>query len=90
MDISPKVFEVIILGAIPIVVHGPLDDAYQQLPVAFVDDAISFLSEQNKTNSMNLMYQWEKTLAPYYYANSVLRNQTLYRCQINIVQYLFL
>ena len=42
MDLCPKLSEAILLGAIPTVVHGPLEDSYQQLPVAFIDDAISF------------------------------------------------
>jgi hypothetical protein len=36
LDPSPKAWEAIMLGTIPIIQHSTLDDAYSQLPVAFV------------------------------------------------------
>ncbi len=35
---SPKAWEAVLLGCIPIVQHSTLDDAYSQLPVVFVTE----------------------------------------------------
>jgi hypothetical protein len=37
MDPSPKAWEAIMVGSIPIIARSTLDDAYQHLPVAFVE-----------------------------------------------------
>ena len=42
-DPSPKCWETIAIGAIPILVHGPLDDSYSQFPIAFINSSTSFL-----------------------------------------------
>jgi hypothetical protein len=38
LDPSPKAWEAIMLGTIPIIQHSTLDDAYAMLPVVFIDD----------------------------------------------------
>lgn len=58
VDPSPKAWQALQFGAIPIVQRGPLDEAYAQLPVAFVDDW--------STNSLSLdvLARWQSDLAP--------------------------
>mmetsp|Transcript_3145 Transcript_3145/g.4437 ORF Transcript_3145/g.4437 Transcript_3145/m.4437 type:complete len:239 (-) Transcript_3145:141-857(-) len=81
LDPSPKCWETIALGTIPILVSGPLSDSYSLLPVAFVDSAADFLA--NPANqSMRLLEQWLRELGPYYVPHSELRNQTLRRLQM--------
>ena len=38
LDPSPKAFEAVLSGSIPIIQHYPGDDAYREFPVVFVDD----------------------------------------------------
>jgi hypothetical protein len=38
IDPSPKVWEALCLGCIPIIKHSPLDDIYNMFPVVFVND----------------------------------------------------
>ena len=34
-----------------------------QLPVAFIENPLWFLSEENKTHSINLMTKWKESLS---------------------------
>lgn len=57
IDPSPKAFEAIFLGTIPIIKRGFIDDAYGQLPVAWVDDWSELFYNPNigmKNSSFNL------------------------------------
>ena len=38
LDPSPKAWEALCLGCIPIIKHSALDDIYSEFPVVFVDD----------------------------------------------------
>ncbi len=38
IDPSPKAWEAMLVGTIPIIQHGTIDDAYERLPVMFVDN----------------------------------------------------
>eukprot|EP01041_Mallomonas_annulata_P000906 gene906-1760_t len=77
IDPSPKAWEAIRAGTIPIILNNTLLDAYTQLPVAFVNNFTEFL--YGGISSMNIMKHWLRTLGPYYEEGSALRNQTLYR-----------
>lgn len=59
-DPSPKCWQAIICGAIPVIEHSPLDRAYERLPVVFIDswDATNITRE--------FLAQWETKLAPFY------------------------
>lgn len=76
IDPSPKAWTAIANGSIPVIASSPLDDAYSQLPVAFVDrwDEHS-LSEEK-------LCEWIQRLAPYY-DNSELRLDILERLQLD-------
>jgi len=76
IDPSPKAWETIILGSIPIIEHSSLDGAYSQLPVAFVKNMTDFITWTNHTA---VLQQWKEELEPYYIEHSEKRNQTLYR-----------
>eukprot|EP01036_Dinobryon_divergens_P022433 gene22433-30686_t len=80
LDPSPKCWETIALGTIPILVSGPLDDSYSHLPVAFIKSSTDFL--QGGQKSMALLDKWMKELGPYYEVGSEKRNQTLYRLSL--------
>jgi len=70
IDPSPKAWQSIMHGAIPIIKSGPLDDAYAQLPVAFVKDwTWNFLTVEK-------LNQWQVQLEKYY-NDPELRAQTL-------------
>jgi len=76
IDPSPKAWEAIIAGTIPIIEHSTLDDAYKELPVAFVDSIPSFLQGNSSVINATLL-NWVNTLGKHYECGSVLRNQTL-------------
>ncbi|WP_127563026.1 hypothetical protein [Nioella ostreopsis] len=58
LDPSPKAWQALIHGAIPIIKRGPLDAAYARLPVAFVDDwEARFLTPE-------ILSRWQVDLAP--------------------------
>ena len=76
LDPSPKAWESIKIGTIPIVEESPLVDAYGQLPIAWVRDLKAFLLWDNVSVVLNT---WLQDLGPYYEMNSVLRNETLNR-----------
>lgn len=79
LDPSPKAWEVLVLGSIPILQRSPLQNGYKKLPVAFVDSIVDFLDPQNEAKSKKQMEQWEQELGPYCVFGSALRNETFYR-----------
>lgn len=76
LDPSPKAWATIANGSIPIIKSSPLDDAYSQLPVAFVDDW-----DEDCLNEAKLQ-AWMDTLSPYYEVDH-LREQTVYRLSLD-------
>lgn len=60
IDPSPKCWEAILLGCIPIIQHSTLDGAYARLPVAFVDAWTSDCITPQK------LQQWLRDLQPYF------------------------
>lgn len=79
IDPSPKAWESILLGTIPIIQSSTLDDAYQQLPVVFIQDWATFFKHPNVTA---LLQEWLERLSPYYEPDSPLRSRTL---QVRII-----
>jgi hypothetical protein len=77
MDPSPKAWESIMAGSIPIIQHSTLDDAYRHLPVAFVDSWEQLLQPANATAMEALLRGWIEELQPYYVPGSALRKRTL-------------
>jgi len=76
LDPSPKAWQSIACGSIPIIKSSVLDDAYAQLPVAFVDD----WSED--CLSIEKLEAWRQQLAPYYEPGP-LRTETLRRLSLD-------
>lgn len=75
LDPSPKAWETILAGTIPIIRRNAVSDAYEHLPVAFVDDwADLFLDEKKGREMMNV---WLRKLGPYYVQGSALRRRTI-------------
>jgi hypothetical protein len=60
LDPSPKAWESLILGTIPIIQHFPGDDAYRHLPVVFVE---SFTESSITPEALAL---WRQQLLPWY------------------------
>ena len=60
IDPSPKAWEAILCGCIPIVAHSALDAAYSQLPVVFVDD----WSDDALTPTK--LAEWQARLEPWF------------------------
>lgn len=63
-DTSTKSWETMLLGTIPIIERNALDDAYGQLPVAFVPNMTDFVLHW--TNKSEVMKQWLQELGPFY------------------------
>ena len=74
LDPSPKAWESIKIGTIPIIEENPLIDAYGMLPIAWVKDLKAFMLWPNVST---VLANWLKELGPYYVPNSSLRNRTL-------------
>lgn len=74
LDPSPKAWEAIMLGSIPVIQHSTLDDAYQHLPVVFINDW-NKLFDSPKLVRLRLQALREK-LAPYY-SDPVMRAMVL-------------
>lgn len=74
IDPSPKAYESIIAGTIPILMRSNVDDAYGELPIAFVDKWEDLFLSPNATE---MLQKWVVELAPYYARGSELRWQTL-------------
>lgn len=72
LDPSPKAWEAIAMGTIPIIRHFAGDGAYRQLPVVFVD------AFDNETISIQNLKDWRGALAKYY-EDRVLRKEVIRR-----------
>eukprot|EP01036_Dinobryon_divergens_P028137 gene28137-37035_t len=77
IDPSPKAWESILAGTIPIIEKSPLSDGYERLPVMFVDNWASDLFEN--PHAEELLEETRKRLAPFYAEGSALRKRTLER-----------
>ena len=60
LDPSPKAFEALLSGTIPIIQHYAGDDAYRELPVVFVDDW------EIETITAERLATWRDKLTPYF------------------------
>eukprot|EP01034_Spumella_vulgaris_P030416 gene30416-37627_t len=78
LDPSPKAWEAVLLGTIPIVESGPLDDAYRLLPVALVRNMTEFL-QQDEEDVKEMMERWIDELGPHYVEGSKERSEALRR-----------
>jgi len=58
LDPSPKAWQALIHGAVPIIRKGPLDAAYARLPVAFVD------AWEADALTPEILSRWQADLAP--------------------------
>jgi hypothetical protein len=78
LDPSPKAWETILAGTIPIVQRSQIADAYEHLPVAFVDNwqELFLIDEEQGEKKLR---GWLNKLAPYYIEGSDLRQRTLNR-----------
>ena len=76
LDPSPKAWTCIANGTIPIIKSSPLDDAYQQLPVAFVEDW------DEDCLSLERLSNWIDTLSPFY-EDPTLRAETLNKLSLD-------
>ena len=85
MDPSPKAWEAIMAGTIPIIQHSTLDDAYMLLPVAFVDTWEELLQPSNYTLLEQRLRGWMAELQPYYEHGSALRRKTLDVSTVHVV-----
>ena len=65
LDPSPKAWEAIMLGTIPIIQHSTLDDAYEQLPVVFIQ-RWQHLFEGDLAIIRSRLRRIAETLSPYY------------------------
>ena len=75
LDPSPKAWESLMLGTIPIIQHSTLDDAYKQFPVIFVKNWLELFIEDKEVVRHRLEVLRQK-LAPYY-INPLLRAQVV-------------
>jgi hypothetical protein len=74
LDPSPKAWEAIMMGTIPIIEHTPLDDAYAQLPVVFIDQWARLFKDVHRVRER--LTQLRNVLLPYY-ADDKLRPMVL-------------
>lgn len=77
IDPSPKAWEALMLGTIPIIQHSTLDDAYSQLPVAFVNDWNELFDDIDAAHRK--LKTFHAALSPYY-SNPKLRKDVLQVC----------
>jgi len=75
IDPSPKAWEAILHGTIPIVQHSTLTDGYEKLPVMFINNWDELFT--NPEQAEILLKNWLHKLAPFYGKNSELRLKTL-------------
>jgi hypothetical protein len=84
-DTSPKSWETMLFGTIPIMERNALEEAYLQLPVAMVDNITDFVLYN--PNKVQMMEQWVKELGPYYKdplsPNSLFQKVTLPRLKVS-------
>ena len=77
IDPSPKAWESIMAGSIPIIQHSTLDDGYKHLPVVFITSWEELFRPANSTTMQELLKGWIEVLQPYYVQGSELRKKTL-------------
>ena len=78
IDPSPKAWESILAGTIPIIQSTWLDDAYSQLPLVIIHDWHTVFNQSRSTTEIQAMlHAWASALAPYYEVGSAKRNATL-------------
>eukprot|EP00601_Ochromonadales_sp_CCMP2298_P016600 CAMPEP_0173229914 /NCGR_PEP_ID=MMETSP1142-20121109/7426_1 /TAXON_ID=483371 /ORGANISM="non described non described, Strain CCMP2298" /LENGTH=421 /DNA_ID=CAMNT_0014158879 /DNA_START=220 /DNA_END=1481 /DNA_ORIENTATION=- len=77
VDPSPKAWESILVGSIPIVQRLTIGDSYAHLPVAFVDDWAQLLDPPDEAALQQLLQGWVRELGPYYVPGSELRRKTI-------------
>lgn len=77
-DPSPKAFEAIYIGTIPIIIYSPYTaDAYEHLPVVFIDSWEDiFTNDTVLVESM--LRRWINELEPFYEENSEKRRHTIH------------
>jgi len=80
LDPSPKAFEAIHEGTIPIIERTVIYDAYQHLPVMWIDSWGQFF-QQPEAQVVALLQRWRDQLAPYYEPSSALRHATIKKLQ---------
>lgn len=80
IDPSPKAWVGILLGTIPIIEFNSLYDAYKELPVAFVNNTVSFL-KLSEAEIKSQLLGWENQLGKYYVYNSPEREGMLQKLQ---------
>lgn len=85
VDPSPKAFEAIHEGTIPILRKSIVYDAYRHLPVAWVDTWEELFTPENVGMSSNrtLLRRWIDELGPYYVEGSKLRTETLNKLKLS-------
>ena len=76
LDPSPKAWEALALGTIPIIKHYEDDSAYRELPVVMVDDW------SNKTITLENLERWRKKLMPFH-TDLILREKFLHKLSMN-------
>ena len=75
IDPSPKAWQSILAGAIPIIQHSTLDEAYKKLPVVFVDKFDeTTITEEN-------LNKWYDELKDYYF-DPIKRKEVLYKLSV--------
>jgi hypothetical protein len=78
IDPSPKAFEAILVGTIPIIRYTPfIFDSYSLLPVVFVRDW-SDIFGQNDDQVQSLLATWIDRLSPYFEVKSTKRSKVLH------------
>jgi hypothetical protein len=75
IDPSPKVWEALCVGCIPIIKHSTLDDIYKNFPVVFVDEFTS------NTITLNNLKMWRNEYSKYY--DTELRNEWIGKLYLN-------
>jgi len=68
LDPSPKAWEAMMMGAIPVVRKSPTSVAYSELPVAFIEDWRGDFLEKDK------MEEWIAALEPFFQESSLREN----------------
>lgn len=74
IDPSPKAFESILAGTIPILKRSIIHDAYSHYPVVWLDEWSDLFEAKEP---LKLLMKWRDALAPYYIEGSELRRQTI-------------
>lgn len=75
MDPSPKAWEALLHGTIPIIQRTDLADAYEKFPVMFVNDFAELFGPEEVV--AKLLQHWLDKLTPYYEPGSELRQKTI-------------